>query len=45
MGPNGVGKMTLLLLLIGEEVPELGRVVLGENTRIGYFEQNREVDP
>ena len=45
VGPNGVGKTTLLRLLIGEAIPESGRVVLGANTRIGYFGQTREVDP
>ncbi len=44
VGPNGVGKTTLLRLLVGEEEPDSGEVVLGENTRVGYFDQNREID-
>ena len=45
VGPNGVGKTTLLRVLTGEESPNSGRIVLGENTRIGYFDQDRAIDP
>jgi ATP-binding cassette subfamily F protein uup len=45
VGPNGVGKTTLLRLVIGDEDPDFGKVILGENTRIGYLDQNREIDP
>ena len=45
IGPNGVGKTTLLRILTGEEFPKSGSIVLGENTRIGYFDQDREIDP
>ena len=45
VGPNGVGKSTLLRLVVGEEEPDEGEIVLGENTRIGYFDQERELDP
>jgi ABC transport system ATP-binding/permease protein len=45
VGPNGVGKTTLLRLVVGEEAPDGGEVVLGENTRIGYLDQARELDP
>jgi ABC transport system ATP-binding/permease protein len=45
VGPNGVGKSTLLRLAVGEEVPDSGEIVLGQNTRIGYFDQARELDP
>jgi ABC transport system ATP-binding/permease protein len=45
VGPNGVGKSTLLRLVVGEEEPDQGKIVLGENTRIGYFDQDRELDP
>ncbi len=45
VGPNGAGKTTLLRLLIGEESPDAGTVTLGENTRFGYFDQARELDP
>ena len=45
VGPNGAGKSTLLRIVVGEEEPDRGEVVLGENTRIGYLDQNRELDP
>ena len=45
VGPNGVGKTTLLRLLIGDISPSSGRIVLGHNTRVGYLDQEREVDP
>lgn len=49
VGPNGSGKSTLLRALAGGPQPPTaridGRVVLGENTRVGYFDQEREIDP
>ncbi|MFW5904652.1 MAG: ABC-F family ATP-binding cassette domain-containing protein, partial [bacterium] len=45
VGPNGVGKSTLLRIAVGREEPDGGRVVRGENTRIGIFSQERTLDP
>lgn len=45
VGPNGAGKTTLLRVLLGEERPDTGEVVHGVKTRIGYYDQAREVDP
>ncbi len=46
IGPNGVGKTTLLRLILGEEPPDAGEVELGLNTRIAYFDQARsDLDP
>ena len=45
VGPNGVGKTTLLRLLLGELEPTAGKIELGENTRIGYLAQTRPLDP
>jgi ATPase subunit of ABC transporter with duplicated ATPase domains len=39
VGPNGVGKSTLLKILAGKTVPTGGRVELGPETRVGYFAQ------
>lgn len=46
LGNNGVGKTTLLRLLIGELEPDAGTIKLGTNLEIGYFDQLREkLDP
>lgn len=41
IGPNGCGKSTLLKLLLGQEQPQQGRVELGTNLQIAYFDQHR----
>jgi len=38
-GANGIGKTTLLRSILGEITPLSGEVSLGDNLRIGYFEQ------
>lgn len=46
IGNNGVGKSTLLRLLLGKLQPRTGTVKLGTNLEIGYFDQQREqLDP
>lgn len=46
LGNNGVGKSTLLKLLLGELEPRSGTVKHGTNLKIGYFDQLREsLDP
>jgi len=42
IGNNGVGKTTLLRLLLGELEPQTGTIKLGTNLEIGYFDQLRE---
>ncbi len=39
VGPNGVGKSTLLRLLVGAEAPTSGRVDRGPGTTIGFLPQ------
>ena len=41
IGPNGVGKTTLLNLLLGELEPQSGSVTLGTKLEIAYFDQFR----
>ena len=46
IGNNGVGKSTLLRILLGELAPNKGSVKLGTHLVIGYFDQlRRELDP
>ena len=42
IGPNGSGKTTLLLLLLGKLTPQRGKVSLGTNLQIAYYDQLRE---
>lgn len=42
IGPNGAGKTTLLKVLMGEGRPRKGKVIIGENTRFLYVDQNHE---
>ena len=41
VGPNGVGKSTLMRLLSGAEAPDSGEVKYGHNVKTGYFSQER----
>jgi ABC transport system ATP-binding/permease protein len=46
VGPNGAGKTTLLKLILGELAPDRGRVRLGSNLQVAYFDQMRTaLDP
>jgi ATP-binding cassette ChvD family protein len=46
IGPNGVGKTTLIRMIIGEDQPDAGTIKVGDTVRISYVDQNRErIDP
>ncbi|TMP28250.1 ABC transporter ATP-binding protein [Pseudoalteromonas rubra] len=42
IGPNGVGKTTLLKILFGDIAPDKGKVKQGVNLEVAYFDQYRE---
>jgi ATP-binding cassette, subfamily F, member 3 len=42
IGPNGIGKTTLVKCLLGEMPPDSGRVRLGSRLNIGYYQQTHE---
>ncbi|SNR59013.1 ABC-F family ATP-binding cassette domain-containing protein [Puniceibacterium sediminis] len=46
VGPNGVGKTTLIRMLTGEIPPDSGTVTLGTNLQVAVFDQTRaQLDP
>lgn len=42
VGINGAGKSTLLKIIMGEEAPDSGQVILGKDKTIGYLAQQQE---
>ncbi|WP_289187144.1 ATP-binding cassette domain-containing protein [uncultured Parasutterella sp.] len=46
LGPNGVGKSTLIKIILGQVAPDEGTVKPGTNLQVAYFDQLRtELDP
>jgi len=46
IGPNGVGKSTLLNILLGNLTPQQGTVIQGTKLQVAYFDQLRQaLDP
>jgi len=41
IGPNGIGKTTLLRCILGEETPDSGFVRWGANVDVGYYDQQQ----
>ena len=41
IGPNGVGKSTLIKIIVGEEKPDTGFIRYGANVDIGYYDQHQ----
>lgn len=39
VGNNGTGKSTFVKMLLGQEKPDDGRIVIGDTVRFGYFSQ------
>lgn len=44
IGPNGIGKSTLLKTLVGDLTPDSGEVKWSENADVGYFAQDHAED-
>jgi ATPase subunit of ABC transporter with duplicated ATPase domains len=44
IGPNGIGKSTLLRTLVGDLTPDDGAVKWSENAQLGYFAQDHAAD-
>ena len=42
VGPNGIGKTTLLRIMMGELSPDAGFVRTGHNVSFGYYDQRQE---
>jgi ATP-binding cassette subfamily F protein uup len=42
IGPNGVGKSTLLNILLGKITPQQGKITLGTKLQVAYFDQLRQ---
>ena len=46
IGPNGSGKSVLLRMILGQEYPNQGEVILGPSVKVGYYAQEHEnLDP
>ena len=42
IGQNGTGKTTILKILTGKVVPDTGKIDLGSNVKIGYYDQEHQ---
>ncbi|WP_428306112.1 energy-dependent translational throttle protein EttA [Lacipirellula sp.] len=46
IGANGAGKTTMLRMLMGQEKPDTGELIIGETVELGYVDQSRDdLDP
>ncbi|MDP1922474.1 MAG: energy-dependent translational throttle protein EttA [Myxococcales bacterium] len=42
IGPNGAGKTTLFRMIMGQEKPDGGELIIGETVKLAYVDQSRE---
>ncbi len=45
IGANGAGKTTLFRMITGDETPDAGTLTVGETVKLGYVDQNQDLDP
>ena len=46
IGPNGVGKTTLFRMIMGEEKPDSGEIIVGKTVKFSYVDQtHKDLDP
>jgi ATP-binding cassette ChvD family protein len=46
IGPNGAGKTTLFRMIVGQEKPDAGDIVVGATVELAYVDQSRDsLDP
>ncbi|MBR4074630.1 MAG: ABC-F family ATP-binding cassette domain-containing protein, partial [Firmicutes bacterium] len=43
VGPNGVGKTSLLKIILGQLLPDTGYVRIGHNVEFGYYDQEQNL--
>lgn len=42
IGPNGVGKSTLFRMIMGEEKPDSGNIIIGDTVQMAYVDQSHK---
>ncbi len=42
IGPNGAGKTTLFRMIVGQEEPDSGKIIIGETVDLAHVDQTRE---
>ncbi len=42
IGANGAGKTTLFRMIVGQEKPDRGRIVIGDTVQLSYVDQSRD---
>ena len=42
IGPNGAGKTTLFRMIMGQEKPDSGSIIIGDTVKLGYVDQSRD---
>ncbi|MEX0684648.1 MAG: energy-dependent translational throttle protein EttA [Balneolales bacterium] len=45
IGPNGAGKTTLFRMIMDQETPDDGKIIIGETVKTAYVDQGRPLDP